>query len=116
MGTKEDEQGTVVAPKRGAKRKSKSSDDSGSQPDAGTDIGGNDTRSGGELAEQSGTSGVVVEVKEKNKKQSIGDSIYEPYEPAKVKIKGAKKHPASIVESAASDTVFSLWTVFGITG
>ena len=32
------------------------------------------------------------------------ESVYEPYEPS-VKIKGAKKHPASIVESAAMSAV-----------
>ncbi|MCC6775623.1 MAG: strawberry notch family protein [Hyphomicrobiales bacterium] len=35
----------------------------------------------------------------------ISDSLYEPYEPKQVRIKGAKKHPGPLVESAAMSSV-----------
>ena len=52
--------------------------------------------------------GPRVKVESKEKEKSTGeltDNIYEGYKPQRVKIKGAKAHPANLVESAAMSAV-----------
>jgi len=52
----------------------------------------------------SDSTGVSVKFKEKT---GLSDNLYEAYSPAKVHTRGARKHPASLVESAAMAAVES---------
>lgn len=48
----------------------------------------------------------TVEVKsERKKKSQLSDAVYTKYEPAKLKIEGARPHPGDLAQSAAMDAV-----------
>jgi hypothetical protein len=85
----------------------------GKQPQAGGGAGPErdlQPPAGGEPGAPTGGERLTVEDIKRNappgaQDGDISDSLYEDYEPQRVKIKGAKKHPGPLVESAAMSSV-----------
>lgn len=73
----------------------------------GTEVGGEPVREPvkPESRPEPGTQLDVEAVPAKKRKNELTESVYEAYEPRRVKIKGAKPHPASVVESSAMAAV-----------
>lgn len=99
--------GTATAPAPGtAGGQPRPGDGGGIQTPQGTKPEGSGGNAGGSSVSepQSETAGIEVGQAERERKGELGDSVFDDYQPTAT-VPGAKKHPASIVESAAMATV-----------
>lgn len=76
----------------------------GGEP-AGRDIPGQQSAGPSEPADTVAPIAVESATQAPTRRKELTESVFEPYQPAKVRIPGAKPHPASIVESAAMAAV-----------
>lgn len=77
----------------------------GSGEPAGRDVPGQQSAGPSEPADTVAPIAVESAPQASTRRKELTESVFEPYQPAKVRIPGAKPHPASIVESAAMAAV-----------